>query len=198
MLNIFDSLIEQLNSKYKRWSFVGSIVDFYHFDGQVMIGDIDVVTSDYGELGWAESMLVPPEHLIWRGRNVDVFRGTPSEGMFETPEERIAKLELLAEYYPNRADKCRRVIERYRSGRGAVVGVSGKSKAPKVDETKSCPHRSKDPIRTMTCDICSQGKGKEKPVFACEIFGECTHRQVQHGQSVQICIGCDKGPWPFT
>jgi hypothetical protein len=200
---MFDSLITLLNSKYERWSFIGSIVDYHHFNGQVMIGDIDVVTSDYGELDFAESMRAPREKFRWKGRLVEVFRGVPSAGMFETPEERIAKLEQVASISPQRADKCRRVIERYRGGRGAIVGVSGKRNHI-ADPRKmvACPHLGAQ-IDTIRCDQCGQGKGQDKPVYSCAIHGRCTHRLEQRGQRsaeapTEVCVGCNDGPWPMT
>lgn len=195
---MFDSLIEMLNAKYKRWSFAGSIVDYHHFDGQVMIGDIDVITSDYGELEFAESMKAPRDVFKWKGRLVEVFRGIPSQSMFETPEERVVKLELVAAISPQRAEKCRRVIERYRRGTGAVTGKSGKIKQT-PEQVKSCQHRGEQ-IDTIRCDQCGQGKGQDKPVYACAIHGRCTHRLEKRGQQTAevptwVCIGCHSGPW---
>jgi hypothetical protein len=186
---MFESLIALLNSKYKRWSFTGSIVDWHYFDGQVVIKDIDVITSDYGELDFDQSMRAERDQFRWRGKVVEVFRGTPSEGMFETPEERIEKLELVAKVFPYRAEKCRRVIERYRGGSGAVVGTSGKRRRETSPTT--CPHRGPQ-LRTITSAICLK-KTIDLPVYACGLYGgECVHRQVcsNHDPAIRICVGC--------
>jgi len=62
---------------------------------------------------------------------------------------------------------------------------------------KSCQHRG-DQLRTMTSDLCGT-RGHNLPVYACELHGECTHRQVCKGQdaAVRICVGCSDGPWAF-
>lgn len=196
---MFESLIEILNTRYKRWSFVGSIVDFYHFDGQVMIKDFDVLTDDVGNPGdLRDRLLALREQFIWKGRRVEVFQGTPTEGMFQTPEERIETLKQLIVLYPNRAEKCQALIERYNAKRKLPT----KSPVSTVvfTENKSCPHRG-DQVDTIKCDQCSQGKGKMKPVYACAVHGRCTHRLEQRGQDrldlpVWICVGCKDGPWP--
>jgi hypothetical protein len=78
---------------------------------------------------------------------------------------------------------------------GVVVGQT-------VVESRECPHRSEQ-IDTIRCDQCGQGKGHDKPVYACAIHGRCTHRLEQRGQQLQevptwVCIGCNNGPWSFS
>lgn len=79
-----------------------------------------------------------------------------------------------------------------------IVRVNGVEVSRTNGETqpaKSCPHRG-DQFRTMTSDICGQ-RGHAIPVYACDVHGECTHRQACKGQdaSVRICLGCVDGPW---
>jgi hypothetical protein len=64
-----------------------------------------------------------------------------------------------------------------------------------VQLANTCQHRG-DQIREMTSDICGT-RGHAIPVYACELHGECTHRQACKGQdaSVRICLGCGDGPW---
>jgi hypothetical protein len=70
-------------------------------------------------------------------------------------------------------------------------------KRERETSTKSCPHRG-DQLRTMTSDLCGT-RGHDLPVYACDLHGECTHRQVCKGQdaAVRICVGCSDGPWAF-
>jgi hypothetical protein len=63
----------------------------------------------------------------------------------------------------------------------------------------TCQHRGEQ-IDTIRCDQCGQGRGQDKPVYACAIHGRCTHRLEQRGQrSAEVpthyCIGCPDGPW---
>jgi hypothetical protein len=79
---------------------------------------------------------------------------------------------------------------------GVVVSRNHIADASKM---VTCQHRGAQ-IDTIRCDQCGQGKGQDKPVYACAIHGRCTHRLEQRGQESQevptkICIGCQDGPW---
>lgn len=78
------------------------------------------------------------------------------------------------------------------------ITLSGPKQTPvAAAPEKTCQHRGGE-VRTMRSDICGT-RGQMIPVYACGVHGECTHRQVCHGQdpSVKICLGCEDGPWPL-
>ena len=82
--------------------------------------------------------------------------------------------------------------------RAKLYRVNGVVVKQTVAELRDCPHRGEQ-VRTMTSDLCGT-RGHNLPVYACELHGECTHRQVCRGQdaAVRICVGCSDGPWAFT
>lgn len=183
---LLEKLTAIINERFTNWQFVGSIVDWYYFDGQIWVKDFDIVTSDPFEPTYVSPIFGPRYSFRSLGRAVDVFAGEPT-GWIETPDERVAKLHWLMDLYPSKREKYERLISAY--------GRLGKVVAPQ-STTKTCPHRGPQ-LRTMTSDLCGT-RGHAIPVYSCEIHGECTHRQACRGQdsSVVICIGCENGPWP--
>lgn len=207
------SLIEILDSKYQRWSFVGSIVDLFHFDGQIRIKDIDVITSDHGVvIGLDNCLRNKIEVFRWSGKNVEVFKGTPSESMFESPETRVEKLKELAIIYPYRADKCQQLIERYsRLGNpefgdgGTALQITGRPPADEltmakrkmskeeIAQIKECAFRSPKEVKTIRCKsgCCDSAKTRASH---CAKHG--TDRLVtlalcdEHPEVVAACIHC--------
>ncbi|MBL8856368.1 MAG: hypothetical protein JNK57_20550 [Planctomycetaceae bacterium] len=155
---MIESLIAMLNERYQRWSFVGSIVDWHYFNGQVALKDIDVVTSDVGEPDLVASLSGPRETFRWGSKRVEVFQGQPSAEMFESPAERTAKLEKLIELYPAKADVRRQRVKQYRA---LMAGkpVPGIAEAPKMAVSKvqqekiaNCAFRASQPAKKVNCN----------------------------------------------
>jgi hypothetical protein len=191
MIDLIERLTNEIDTKFTNWAFRGSVVDWFYFNGQVVIKDFDVVTSDPFEPSKVCPFWGP--RMGWRflGRSVDVFHEPDPGPRMQTIEARIERLKWLIEHIPNRAEKYQGLLDRYSllslpQGGGLALPV-----------LKSCPNRG-DQIRTMTSDLCGS-KGKDMPVYACLIHGECTHSKVCRAQddSVAICVGCDDGPWSF-
>jgi hypothetical protein len=182
---LLDTLAEIIDQRFQNWMFVGSLVDWHYFDGQVIVKDFDIVTSDPFDPKYVCPILGPRYSFPALGRSVDVFRGNPT-ARIETVEQRVTKLKWISEIYPHRREKCERLIERY----AELTTINSV-----VIHKKNCGHRGEQ-IRTMTSDICGS-RGQDLPVYSCAVHGECTHRQVCKGQdaSVKICLGCPDGPW---
>jgi hypothetical protein len=188
---LLEKLEPYISAKFQNWQFIGSIVDWHYFGGQIMIKDFDIRTSDPFEPNYVCPEFGPRYSFPAMGRTVDVFSGQVT-GRIESIGERVGTLHWLIKVYPDRKERYERLIRRYEklqqtSGGLSTIGI----------ESKSCPHRG-DQVRTMTSDLCGS-RGQNLPVFSCAIHGECTHSQVCRGQdpAVRICVGCDDGPWSF-
>jgi len=192
MIDLLQLVTDEVDRRFKKWAFRGSLVDWHYFDGQVIVKDFDIVTSDSFEPIRVCPLYGP--RMSWRflGRAVDVFYELEPGPRMQPIDERVARLEWLAKHYPHRAEKSHRMIDRYRK----------RTHIGDATEMVTCQHRGEQ-IGTIRCDQCGQGKGQMKPVYACAIHGRCTHRLEQRGQQSQevptlICIGCPDGPWSFA
>lgn len=184
--NLLDMIAAEVDTRFRDWAFRGSLVDWHYLDGQVLVKDFDIVTSDHFDPTIIDPYYGPRMMWTFLGRPIDVFYEPDVGPRMQTIEARVERLRLIAETYPHRRDKALATIERYRRLQ---------QPQPLVQLAKTCHHRG-DQLRTMTSDICGT-RGHAIPVYACQLHGECTHRQACRGQdaSVRICVGCDDGPW---
>jgi len=184
---LLDRIAAEVDTRFQVWAFRGSLVDWHYLDGQVMVKDFDIVTSDPFEPQHVCHFWGPRMSWKFMGRSIDVFYEVDPGPRMQTIEERVAKLKWLIEKIPSKATKYQELLGRY-----ARLLNPGQVVAP----IKSCPHRG-DQVRTMTSDLCGT-RGHNLPVYSCAVYGECTHRQVCKGQdpAVKICVGCSDGPWP--
>lgn len=178
---LLDRIAEEVDKRFKIWAFRGSIVDWHYLDGQVLIKDFDIVTSENFEPDYVCPVWGP--RLSWKflGRSIDVFYEQNVGLRIQPINERIERIKWLREKFPKHQDKYNKVLEQY----------------AKRERAKGCQHRGEQ-IRTMTSDLCGQ-RGHNIPVYSCALHGECTHGQACKGQdkSVRICITCEDGPWAF-
>ena len=195
---MIEKLTDIINQRFTNWSFVGSIVDWYYFNGQVLIKDFDIITSDPFEPDYISSVLGPRMSFKAMGRNVDVFQEEPTETKMPTIEQRITKLEWVISILPHRREKCESLIERYRK-LGTKKPQPRKPKpTTQVKQVKQLPVCKflGEQIETIVCNVCGEGKGQNKSVYACSIHGKCTPRQVRHGQKrlngIHVCLGCEE------
>lgn len=66
-------------------------------------------------------------------------------------------------------------------------------KQPAEDVT-ACYHRG-SMLRTVTCEICGDRKGKQVPIHACDVHGECSLIRFKAGAGPQACLTCkDREP----
>lgn len=180
------SLIDQLNDRFERWSFVGSIVDWYYLPNRVKFKDIDVITDHPFIATYAKNDPLFGERcgFRWQKRPVEVFRGEPFESMFQPKEHRIAYLKELVAKAPNQ-QKYRISLERY--------AVPVKQALTAKSTSYPCPYRG-DQVRTITSVVCKK-KTIDLPVYSCGLYGgECVHRQVchDHDPAIRICVGCPR------
>jgi hypothetical protein len=187
---MIERLTEIINQRFANWSFVGSIVDWHYFDGQVVIKDFDIITSDQFEPTHICPTLGPRTSFRALGHTVDVFQEEPTEAKIPTIEQRITKLEWLITTHPHRREKCEELIRKYQQLRAGTLGAKPAKKTSSVP-VATCPHRGPQ-LRTITSAICSK-KTIDLPVYACGLYGgECVHRQVcsNHDPAIRICVGC--------
>jgi len=179
---LLDRIAAEVDTRFQNWAFRGSLVDWHYLDGQVMVKDFDIVTSDPFEPQHVCHFWGPRMSWKFMGRSIDVFYEVDPGPRMQTIEERVSRIKWLLGKYPDRQAKYHDLLERY-------------AKLQQV-RPKSCPHRGEQ-LRTMTSDLCGT-RGHNLPVYSCAVHGECTHRQVCKGQdaAVKICIGCPDGPWP--
>ena len=182
-MSLIERISAEVDTRFRSWAFRGSLVDWHYFDGQVLIKDFDIVTSDPFEPAYVCPTYGPRFHWKFMGRAIDVFYEADPGPRMQTIEARVERIKWLATKYPDRQTKYQDLLERY-----------ARLQDP---QRKSCPHRG-DQLRTMTSDLCGT-RGHNLPVYSCELHGECTHRQVCKGQdeAVKICVGCSDGPWAF-
>jgi hypothetical protein len=190
MIDLLQCITDEVDKRFKNWAFRGSLVDWHYFNGNVIVKDFDIVTSDLFEPSRVCPLYGP--RMSWRfiGRAVDVFYEAEVGQRMQSIEDRVARLQWLAQHYPHRAEKSRLMIERYKS----------RNHIAEPREMVTCQHRGEQ-IDVIRCDQCGQGRGQMKPVYACAIHGRCTHRLEQRGQRsaetpTEVCIGCNDGPWP--
>jgi hypothetical protein len=194
-MNIIDKLTMEMNSRFTNWAFRGSIVDWYYLNGQVIIKDFDVVTSDSFEPDRVCPFWGPRKSWTFMGKEIDLFFEENPGPTMQTVEDRVAKLHWMVEHYPHRQEKYQLIIDKYSRLQPRRIEQPTPPTQPTII-SKSCPQRSKEPVRLMTSDLCGS-RGKDLPVYSCSIHGECTHGKVCKAQdpSVKICIGCEDGPW---
>jgi hypothetical protein len=184
---MIERLTEEINKRFTNWSFVGSIVDWYYFDGQVVIKDFDIVTSDQFEPTHVCPTLGPRISFRALGRTVDVFAGEPGPVKMQSIEDRLSKIIWLITYgNQSRRSKYQQLLDRY--DRMLKSPQTAKKSTP---EPTTCPYRGPQ-LRTITSAICSK-KTIDLPVYSCGLFGgECVHRQVcsDHDPAIRICVGC--------
>ena len=199
-MNLIDKITAEVDTRFKNWAFRGSIVDWYYFNGQVIIKDFDIVTSDPFEPGHVCDFWGPRMSWTFMRRAIDVFADPNPGPRMQTIEGRMETLRWLAEKFPSRADSNLAMLARYqqlhKTNFRPIPVASVSNPQPKVE----CKHRG-GPVLTIICDQCGNGKGQEKPVYECRLHGLCTHRLERRGQEQQtppihVCVGCDDGPWP--
>jgi hypothetical protein len=112
-MNLLDKITAEVSTKFTNWAFRGSIVDWYYFNGQVIVKDFDIVTSDPFEPTTVCSYYGPRVSWNFLGRAIDVFHEPEPGPRMQTIEGRIERLRLISETYPHRRDKSLAMIERY-------------------------------------------------------------------------------------
>jgi hypothetical protein len=194
---MLERIATEVDTRFQVWAFRGSLVDWHYFDGQVMVKDFDIVTSDPFEPQHVCHFWGPRMSWKFMGRSIDVFYEADPGPRMQTIEARVERLKWLIEKIPTRADKYREILARYEAPPPVRQARPGVKIANDPSPSKSCPHRGEQ-LRTMTSDLCGT-RGHNLPVYSCAVHGECTHRQVCKGQdaAVKICVGCSDGPWAF-
>jgi hypothetical protein len=185
-MNLIEMITAEVDTRFTNWAFRGSLVDWHYLDGQVLVKDFDIVTSDPFEPNFVCPFWGPRMTWKYLGRHIDVFAEAEPGPRMQAVESRVEKIKWLLKKYPDRRTKYEDLLARY-----------ARLANPKQHAAATCQHRG-DQIRTMTSDLCGS-RGHEIPVYSCSIHGECTHRQACRGQdpSVRICLGCSDGPWAF-
>ena len=65
---------------------------------------------------------------------------------------------------------------------------------PPVPPLTPCRHRELEPFDSVACELCGQWQ-VQVPVFACNIFGECTLRRygnsTKRARDMLSCLTCD-------
>jgi len=197
---LLNKIAAEVDTRFKDWAFRGSVVDWHYFDGQVIIKDFDIVTSDPFEPQHVCHFWGPRMSWKFMGRSIDVFHEADPGPRMQTIESRVARLRWLMERAPQRAEKCADLISRYEKLKSSIVSPSVSLPVVPSSSPTTCRHRG-GRVSTIICDQCGQGKGQEKPVYECLLHGLCTHRLEKRGQEQQtppihICVGCEDGPWP--
>jgi hypothetical protein len=113
-MDLLNQIAAEVDTRFNNWAFRGSLVDWYYLDGQVMVKDFDIVTSDPFEPTAICNYYGPRMSWKFMGRSIDVFYEAEPGPRMQTIEGRVERLRLIAETYPHRRDKSIELIQRYR------------------------------------------------------------------------------------